>query len=51
MVAKHGIKMKAAVSVQRKLLVLIYSLWKSNLPFDPKKESGQQLLATPTELT
>jgi len=53
LVAKHGIKMKAAVSVQRKLLVLIYTLWKKEQPFDPdyyKKESGQQLLATPTEL-
>lgn len=53
LVAKHGIKMKAAVSVQRKLLVLIYSLWKTNEPYDPnftKKESGQQSLATPTEL-
>jgi len=53
LVAKHGIKMKAAVSVQRKLLVLIYILWKNNQRFDPDfsiKESGQQLLATPTKL-
>lgn len=53
LVAKHGVKMKAAVSVQRKLLVLIYTLWKRNTPFVKeygKKESGQQLLATPTEL-
>lgn len=52
LVSKHGIKMKAVVSVQRKLLVLVYSLWKTNMPFDPnhRKESGQQLLATPTEL-
>jgi transposase len=54
LVSKHGIKMKAAVSVQRKMLVLIYALWKKDQPFDPdysNKESGQQLLATPTELT
>jgi len=54
LVAKHGIKMKAAVSVQRKMLVLLYTLWKTEKPFDaeyPQKESGQQLLATPTELT
>jgi len=54
LVSKHGIKMKAAVSVQRKLLVLMYTLWKTDKPYDPeylKKESGQQSLATPTELT
>lgn len=53
LISKHGIKMKAAVSVQRKMLVLMYTLWKTDKPFDPKhaqKESGQQLLATPTEL-
>jgi transposase len=30
LVAKHGIKMKAAVAVQRKLLELTYSLYKNN---------------------
>ena len=34
LVSKHGIKMKAAVAVQRKLLILIYILWKNNQPFD-----------------
>jgi len=34
LVSKHGIKMKAAVAVQRKLLILIYVLWKNNQPFD-----------------
>lgn len=33
-VAKHGIKMKAAVAVQRKLLELIYILHKTNKPYD-----------------
>ena len=37
-VSKQGIKMKAAVAVQRKILVLIYTLWKSNQPFDPEYE-------------
>jgi transposase len=51
--SKHGIKMKAAVAVQRKLLELIYLLWKKNEEFDPnyptkKKESA---LADPCELT
>jgi transposase len=31
-----GIKKKALVAVQRKLLVLIYTLWKKNEPFDLK---------------
>ena len=35
-VAKHGIKMKAVVAVQRKTLVLIYTLWKNNQVFDPQ---------------
>ena len=34
LVSKHGIKMKAAVAVQRKLLELIYVIWKNNMPFD-----------------
>lgn len=32
--AKHGIKMKAYTAVQRKLLVLIYTLWKRNQPYN-----------------
>jgi transposase len=31
---KHGIKMKSYVALQRKLLILIYTLWKKNKPFD-----------------
>ena len=34
LVAKHGIKMKAAVAVQRKLLELIYTVYKTNVPYD-----------------
>lgn len=34
LVSKHGVKMKAAVAVQRKILELIYSIFKSNKPFD-----------------
>jgi transposase len=53
LVSKHGIKMKAAVAVQRKLLELIYVLWKKDVPFDKdyhikKKEPA---LADPCELT
>jgi transposase len=55
LVNKHGIKMKAAVSVQRKLLVLIYTIWKNQSQYDPlyqlhKKESGSPLTDSPTEL-
>lgn len=34
LVSKHGIKMKAAVAVQRKLLEMTYTLYKTNKPFD-----------------
>ena len=51
MVQKHGIKMKAAVAIQRKLLVLMYTLWKKEEFFDPnfmeqslKNEIGQLTL-------
>jgi transposase len=35
LVSRHGIKMKAAVAVQRKLLELIYTLWKSGQSYQP----------------
>jgi transposase len=38
LVSKHGIKMKAAVAVQRKILILIYTLWKNETIFDPEYE-------------
>jgi len=34
LVSKHGIKMKAAVAVQRKLLELSYTIFKSGLPYN-----------------
>lgn len=34
-VDKTGIKMKANVAIQRKLLLLIYTLFKNNEPYDP----------------
>jgi transposase len=52
LVSKHGIKMKAAVAVQRKLLVLIYTLWKKDQIFDEsyylKRE--EPAVADPCEL-
>ena len=34
LVSKHGIKMKAAVAIQRKLLEMMYTLFKTNKPYD-----------------
>ncbi|EOR92656.1 transposase for IS1663 [Arcticibacter svalbardensis MN12-7] len=34
LVSRHGIKMKAAVSVQRKILELIYIIFKTDKPFN-----------------
>jgi transposase len=34
LVAKHGIKMKAVVAVQRKLLEIIYTLYKTRVPYN-----------------
>ena len=34
LVSKHGIKMKATVAVQRKLLEIIYTIWKTEKPYD-----------------
>jgi transposase len=36
LVSKHGIKMKAAVAVQRKLLEMTYTIFKTGMPFDKK---------------
>jgi transposase len=34
LVSKHGIKMKAAVAVQRKILEMIYTIWATEKPYD-----------------
>lgn len=51
-VSKSGIKMKGVVAVQRKLLVLIYTLWKNDQVYDPKYEENikGQSVTTPLEL-
>ena len=43
LVSKHGIKMKAAVAVQRKLLEIIYILYKTNTPYDKNYLKNTQL--------
>jgi transposase len=52
LVSKHGIKMKAAVAVQRKLLELVYVLWKKDEIFDPQynQKKKEPALADPCEL-
>ncbi|QBO58512.1 IS110 family RNA-guided transposase [Chryseobacterium salivictor] len=40
--SNHGIKMKSYVAVQKKLLVIIYSLYKNNQPYDPKRQNIQE---------
>ncbi len=44
LVSKHGVRMKAAVAIQRKLLEMIYTLYKTNKPYDKdflKREAGK----------
>jgi transposase len=40
---KHGIKMKALVAVQRKMLSLMYTLWTKNQAYDPEYESTHNI--------
>jgi transposase len=40
LVSRHGIKMKAAVAIQRKILELMYVLYKTNTPFDAEFTMG-----------
>lgn len=44
LVAKHGIKMKALVAIQRKLLELIYVLYKNNTVFEEDYETKKRAL-------
>jgi len=38
-VSKHGIKMKALVAVQRKLLEMVYTIFKNKCPYDKEYET------------
>lgn len=46
LVAKHGIKMKATVAVQRKLLEMIYAIWKTGKPYDKQYLQKESTLPT-----
>ena len=55
LVSRHGIKMKAVVAVQRKLLEMIYTLYKTRVVYDPdylskKIESSQKPLSIQADL-
>lgn len=39
---RHGIKMKSYVAVQKKILLIIYSLWKNNQEYDPDIDYVQE---------
>ena len=39
---RTGVKMKGYVAVQRKLLCMVYTLWKSNEAFDPGHQQKQE---------
>lgn len=44
LVSKHGIKMKAIVAVHRKILELIYTIYKTDQAFDPNYEEAKSKL-------
>lgn len=44
---KHGIKMKALVAIQRKMLVLVYTLWRKDEVYDPEYVSKIKYLGQP----
>lgn len=48
LVSRHGIKMKAAVAVQRKLLEMIYTLYKTNTTFS-KDYLKEEVMALSTQ--
>lgn len=49
LVGRHGIKMKALVAIQRKLLELVYILFKNNTTYDNDYEEKRKALQEKTE--
>jgi len=47
LVSKHGIKMKAAVAVQRKMLELIYTLYKTKTPYNKDHHKKEMAVLLP----
>ncbi|MFN5417276.1 MAG: transposase, partial [Flavobacteriia bacterium] len=51
LVSKNGVKMKGVVAVQRKLLELIYVIYRNDTTYEKdyeKKKREQQTMATPS---
>ena len=48
-VDKHGIKMKGVVAIQRRILELIYTIYKTQTPYDPHYELAKTREATSTK--
>jgi transposase len=46
LIAKHGIKMKAVVAIQRKLLEMIYTIYKTAVPYDKSYLTENGIQAT-----
>ena len=44
LVSRHGIKMKAVVAVQRKLLEMIYTVYSTQKPYDKNYLKNKELL-------
>ena len=45
---KHGIKMKSYVAIQKKILSIIYTLWKKNERFDENYNTQPKVITLPT---
>ena len=48
--SRSGIKMKGYVAVQRKMLILIYTLFKNNVPYDPNYHTTKKEIEKETEI-
>ena len=44
LISKHGIKMKAAVAVQRKLLEMTYTIFKTNKEYDKQYFKNKEII-------
>lgn len=49
LMSRHAVKMKAYVAIQRKLLILIYALWKNNESYNPAKHKPHKNLEQPQQ--
>ena len=50
LVSKHGIKMKAAVAIQRKLLEMSYTLYKTQTKYEKKYFQTSELQEAPDQI-